>query len=175
MVKNECSIMHKLGPFIVNKNGLVTRKCFCCGEVIKYNNVGEDIKKAIIRQDDVNNFINIVINENINYNTSYDFIRHVSYIFDDIFYSFISEEVQTKLIQRILYYNNLINKDSEEVLKFIKDVCKYFQLFFMKEKYEYKFGFDSFPEDDIAIFDSMSDSIGEKFNELLAKENHLSK
>ena len=184
MVENKCSMMHKLGPFIVNKNGLVTRTCFCCGEVIKYNNIGEDIKynnigedikEAIVRQEDVNFFSDFMIGKKINYEGSDDFIKHVSFIFDDIAYLFINEEAQNKLIKNISFYNELINKDSEEELKLINDVCKYFQLFFKKEKYEYKFGFDSFPESDVDMLDSMSDNISNRFNELLNKRNHLSK
>lgn len=175
MVENKCSIMHKLGPFVVNKNGLVTRTCFCCGEVIKYNNIGEDIKEAIVRQEDVNFFSDFMIGKKINYEGSDDFIKHVSFIFDDIAYLFINEEEQNKLIKNISFYNELINKDSEEELKLINDVCSYFTLFFKKEKYEYKFGFDSFPESDVDMLDSMFDSINDRFNELLNKENHLSK
>ena len=175
MGENICSVMHKLGPFIVENDGLVARTCLCCGKKNYYNNIGEDIKEAIVKQDDVNFFSDFMIGKKINYEGSDDFIKHVSFIFDDIAYLFINEESQNKLIKNISFYNELINKDSEEEFKLINDVCSYFTLFFKKEKYEQKYGFDSFPESDVDMLDSMFDSIGERFNELLDKENHLSK
>ena len=77
MVKNECSGMHKLGPFIINKNGLVTRTCLCCGKKNYYNNIGQDIKESIVRQENVNFFSDFMISKKINYEGSDDFIKHV--------------------------------------------------------------------------------------------------
>ena len=84
MVEKKCSIMHKFGPFILDKNNnTATRTCFCCSETITYNNIGEDIKEAIKRQDDVNFFKDFIVYKKYN-DDSDKFIQLIRYILEDI-------------------------------------------------------------------------------------------
>lgn len=175
MVEKKCSIMHKFGPFILDKNkNTATRTCFCCNETITYNNIGEDIKEAIKRQDDVNFFKDFIVYKKYN-DDSDKFIQLIRYILEDIDYLYINDETQNKLLSNLSYYNKLLNENDEKKYKLIEDVKKYLKLYFTKNKYEYKFGFDSFSSEDTDKIDNISNSINKQIGEIIHKKNHLSK
>ncbi|MBQ6495343.1 MAG: hypothetical protein IJI49_05010 [Bacilli bacterium] len=175
MVENKCSVTHKFGPFILNNNkGIATRKCFCCNETVIYNNIGDDIKNAILRQDDVSLFAGVIISKEYNDNSD-NFIKLIRFLLDDIDYLYINEDTQNKLLNNIGYYNSLLNKDDNQRFKFIEDIKEYLKLFFAMNKYEYKLGAGSFPADETEKIDELFDYINKSFDEILLEKKHLSK
>ena len=81
MEKNKCVNMHKFGPFVIN-NGMATRKCFCCNEIVNYDKIGEDIKLAVKNQDDVSFFADLIINKKFK-NGIEDFVNLIYCIYKD--------------------------------------------------------------------------------------------
>ena len=110
------------------------------------------------------------------YNDDSDkFIQLIRYILEDIDYLYINDETQNKLLSNLSYYNKLLNENDEKKYKLIEDVKKYLKLYFTKNKYEYKFGFDSFSSEDTDKIDNISNSINKQIGEIIHKKNHLSK
>ena len=171
-MEKKCDIMHKYGPFVINKEGGATRKCFCCNEVRHYENIGNDINDAIKRQEDVSFFVDLLINRKINFSSSDDFIRIISYINDDVDYLYISDESLKKLIGNISFYNSILGNGNYD---FINEFCHYLELYFAKNRYEYKFGYGSFPDSELDKLDKMSNDFNVKFDSVLNKNNHLIK
>ena len=172
MSEKKCINMHKLGPFVLDNNG-ATRECFCCKEVFKYSNIGDDIKEAIKRQEDASLFAGAIINKKYNVNDE-NFIKLIGYLYDDFDYLFINNETQNKLLNNLTYYNNMLIFD-KDTHKFIEDIGNYFKLCFARDKYEYKLGFDSFPKDEIERIDSLAEHIDKSFKKLNNEKKHLSK
>lgn len=173
MVKKDCEIKHIFGPFIINNDGTATRKCFCCNKINKYNNVGDDIKEAVRRQDDVSFFVNLISNDkSFSFDDSDKFIQLISYINDDIDFLYINEDMQNKLLDNISKYNNLLNKDNTDIYEIINQVIKCFSLYFKKSNYEKEFGPDSFPNEEAEeiydLFMSNTSSLNAIYN-----KNHL--
>lgn len=175
MAKEKCNVMHKLGPFVVDKNkDLITRTCYCCNNTFTYKDIGEDIKEAIKRQEDVSFFVDILLNKKYN-GDSDNFIKLISFLVDDLDYLFINIEAQEKLLNKISSYNMLFHEKNSNRYILINNVCEYLKLYFAKNRYEYKNGFDSFPENDVNKLDYMSDDINKRFDNIMNEKKHLSK
>lgn len=170
MEKNKCVNMHKFGPFVIN-NGMATRKCFCCNEIVNYDKIGEDIKLAVKNQDDVSFFADLIINKKFK-NGIEDFVNLVYCIYKDFDYLYINKESQKKLIDNINYYSELLVFD-DDIKNQISNICNYFKLSFKRDEYEYVNGFDSFKDN--SLIDGIVDIIDKEFISDLNKKNHLSK
>lgn len=177
MSENICNINHKFGPYVKDKEGITTRKCYCCNYSNSWNKIGEDIEEAIKRQDDVSYFVSLLINKNINFSSSDDFVTMMKYIHDDISYLYLDSGAQDKLIERANGYNNALNGEDKEKYNVVDNTLKYFKLYFAKENYERKNGFDSFPEEEVMELDLLYDNINNGFENVINRneKNHLSK
>ncbi len=177
MSNNKCSEMHKLGPFELNEDGGATRKCLCedCDYVEEFPVIGDDIKEAIERQEDVNFFCDFLVDKRVNFTNSDFFMEHIKLLIQDIDYLDIDDETQNKLFSGIDYYNTLLNKQDEDRFKLISDVNKFLKLYFKRNKYEYKNGFGSFLEETNEDIDTIHDNIYSELSKILDKKNHLSK
>ena len=176
MSENICNINHKFGPYVRDKEGITTRKCYYCSYYDSWDKIGEDIEEAIKRQDDVSYFASLLINKNISFNSSDDYVTMIKYIHDDINYLYLDSDAQGKFLEKANNYNNGLNGEDKDKYDVVDKALKYFKLYFAKENYEYKNGFNSFPEEEVLELDMLYDNVS---NDLVSainnKKNHLSK
>ena len=151
MVKNECSGMHKFGPFSTDNNYTYYRVCLICGNRSEYP-LDPKITKECEKQKITNLMIEIIKTKNKSMISDENyFLELVACLFDSISYIYLcseemnsillnvdpeychllkNKEEQDKIINSLHELNDDYNEYYETRYNLIKDAATYFKDYF---------------------------------------------